>query len=78
MVRDRVQQLPLGIRRLYYFNSVGAIGWLVKGRLLKEQHPREENFRLMSLVTRFLRPIERLIHPPFGISLIAILQRQSA
>ena len=64
--------------RLYYFNSVGAIDWLVRGKPLKEQHHREENFHLMNLVTRFLRPVERLVHPPFGISLIAILQRQSA
>jgi SAM-dependent methyltransferase len=78
MLRDRVRDLPLTIRRLYYFNSVGALGWLVKGRLLKEQHHNEENFHLMNMVTRFLRPLERLVHPPFGISLIAILQRHAA
>jgi SAM-dependent methyltransferase len=78
MLRHRVRDLPLAIRRLYYFNSIGALGWLVKGKLLKEQHHSEENFHLMNLVTRFLRPVERVFHPPFGISLIAILQRQAA
>jgi SAM-dependent methyltransferase len=78
MLRDRVRGLPLTVRRLYYFNSVGALGWLVKGRLLREQHHTEENFHLMNMVTRVLRPLERLVHPPFGISLIAILQRHAA
>lgn len=78
MLRERVRCLPLAIRHLYYFNSVGAIGWLIKGRLLKEQRYNEENFRLMNLVTRVLRPVERMVRPPFGISLIAILQRQEA
>jgi hypothetical protein len=32
----------------------------------------------MNMVTRVLRPLERLVHPPFGISLIAILQRHAA
>lgn len=78
MLRARIERLPLAIHRLYYFNSVGAIGWLIKGRLLKEQHHCEENFHLMNMVTRVLRPVERLVHPPFGISLIAILRRQPA
>jgi hypothetical protein len=38
----------------------------------------EENFHLMNVVTRVRRPVERLVHFPFGMSLIPILQRQAA
>lgn len=76
-LRQRLDGLPLTLRYLYYFNSLGTLGWWVKGRLLKERRHNEENFHLMNMATRFLRPAERLVRPPFGISLIAILERQA-
>jgi SAM-dependent methyltransferase len=75
MLRQRLQGLPLREHTLYYFNIVGAAGWFVKARLLQEQRHNEENFHLMNMITRLMRPVERLVHPPLGISLIAILQR---
>src|SRR5262249_37058975 len=36
MLRERLSSFPVEIVRLYYFNLVGALGWFVKGRVLKE------------------------------------------
>lgn len=64
------------ITRLYYFNSIGAIGWWAQYRLLGRKTHGEGQFALMDALIPGLRVIEGLIAPPFGLSLVAILQRK--
>jgi SAM-dependent methyltransferase len=61
---------------LYYFNALAAFGWFVKGRLLKETKQEDENFTLMNAVLPFVSRAEKLLRPPFGLSLIAVLKRR--
>jgi SAM-dependent methyltransferase len=61
---------------LYHFNAVAAFGWFLKGRLLKETKQADENYALMNAVLPFASRAEKLIRPPFGLSLVAILKRR--
>jgi SAM-dependent methyltransferase len=76
VLRERLEGLPLTIRRLRYFNSLGALGWWLKGRVLKAKVQEESDYRLMGLAVPFLRPLEAAIPQPFGLSLIAVMERQ--
>lgn len=61
---------------LYYFNALAAFGWFLKGRVLKETKQADENYALMNAVLPFVSRAERLVRPPFGLSLVAILKRR--
>jgi SAM-dependent methyltransferase len=61
---------------LYYFNALAAFGWFLKGRILKETKQEDENWAVMNMVLPFVSRAERLIRPPFGLSLVAILRRR--
>jgi hypothetical protein len=60
---------------LYHFNAIASFGWFLKGRVLKETKQADENYALMNAVLPFVSRAEKLLRPPFGLSLIAILRR---
>jgi SAM-dependent methyltransferase len=74
-LRARLSQFPVEVVRLYYFNLVGALGWFVKGRVLKETRQSEENYQAMNLLIPLVSRMERICPPPFGLSLIAIARK---
>lgn len=62
---------------LYRFNAPAALGWLLKGRVLRETAQADENYALMNAVLPVVSRAESLVRPPFGLSLVAILRRRS-
>ncbi|MBI3565995.1 MAG: hypothetical protein HY079_12415, partial [Elusimicrobia bacterium] len=61
---------------LYHFNALAAFGWFLKGRVLKETKQEDENWAVMNAVLPFVSRAEKLIRPPFGLSLVAVLRRR--
>jgi 2-polyprenyl-3-methyl-5-hydroxy-6-metoxy-1,4-benzoquinol methylase len=55
-----------------YFNAVGAIGWWVQYKLLRRKIHEEGHFGVMNALVPLLRPLERAVEPPFGLSVVAI------
>ena len=70
--------LPSGFRTgwVRHMNALGGLGWFVAGRILRVH---SISIRTVALNERFIVPvgrrIERVIHPPFGQSLIAGARR---
>jgi SAM-dependent methyltransferase len=69
------RQTGLRIRKLHYMNSIGFFGWWTNAHLLKRQAQSE---RQIEIFDRYLVPpmsaLERLLAPPFGQSLLAVLE----
>lgn len=63
------------LRTLYYFNLVGAFGWFLKGRILRQSTHADSNYTLMNRLLPVMRVVEHNIHPPFGMSLVAVIER---
>ena len=61
---------------LRYMNLVGALGWWVNAKLLRriEQSESQIAFFNSAIVPIFSR-LEAIIHPPFGQSLFAVLEK---
>ena len=59
-----------------YINMMGALGWLVNGRILRRRVPPTGQLRLINRLVPALRFFETLINPLFGISLLTISQKQ--
>jgi len=66
---------PLEIR---YFNSVGAIGWWAQYKLLRRKVHGQGSFGAMKRIIPLLRPLERTLAPPFGLSVIALCRKARA
>ena len=65
------------IRDIYYMNSLGVFGWLLNNRIVKrrEESPAQVLFYDKAVVP-WLSRIERVIRPPFGLSLVAIAEKE--
>jgi SAM-dependent methyltransferase len=74
-IRSLAQRTGLRIRKLHYMNSIGFFGWWTNARILKRQTQSE---RQIEFFDRYLVPpmsaLERLIQPPFGQSMLAVLE----
>ncbi|MSU58489.1 MAG: methyltransferase [Pedosphaera sp.] len=66
---------PGKILKLYYFNLIGVPGWFIKGRVLKQRQHTNDNYAIMNALLPVVRPLERLIAPPLGMSVICVFRK---
>lgn len=55
-----------------YMNSLGALGWCINGRILRQTVPPSGQLKLFNLITPVLRAMEKAFPVPFGISLVTV------
>lgn len=56
-------------------NFLGALGWFVAGRIMKENTVKEGNIKIFNLIAPFFLPLEDLFEPPIGTSILLIVQK---
>ncbi len=71
-----LEQAGFSIQRLRYYNLPGIVGWWLNGRLLRRQVPPKGQLRLFNRLVPLVRAVERRIHAPIGLSLMAVAQRR--
>ena len=59
---------------LRHVNPIGAIGWAVRMRLLRQREWPSTSFRVFDRIVPLLRPLDAL-HLPFGLSVWAVARR---
>jgi SAM-dependent methyltransferase len=62
------------VEALRHVNPVGALGWFVRMRLLRQREWPTTSFRVFDRLVPLLRPLDAL-HLPFGLSLWAVARR---
>ena len=63
----------LELLRLRYANAIGLIGWMYNSHVTKARHHSVEQVKLFErFVAPWALPLERLIPPPLGSSLVAV------
>ena len=69
----------LELVRLRYANPIGLIGWMYNSHIAKARHHNLEQVRLFErFVAPWALPLERLIPPPIGSSLVAVGRKTTA
>ena len=63
----------LELIRLQYANAIGLIGWMYNSHVTKARHHSVEQVKLFErFVAPWALPLERMIPPPVGSSLVAV------
>ncbi|HEC34166.1 MAG TPA: methyltransferase domain-containing protein [Chloroflexi bacterium] len=75
---EKLRAAGLQVERLYYLNALGCLGWLVNGRLLHQTVPPVGFLRWFNLLVPLVAWLERMVRPPFGLSLISVSSRPAA
>lgn len=76
-LRGLLTRSGFAVTRLYSFNMVGAAGWWVQYRLLRQSIHQKGHFRLMHAAMPAMRAVESRVKPPFGLSLVAVARKPS-
>lgn len=56
-------------------NFLGALGWFISGRVLKENAVKGENIKIFNLIAPLFLLLEDLFEPPIGTSILLIAQK---
>ncbi len=75
-LRRKLLAAGFTIHRLFYMNSLGALGWFVNNRILKRgSHNPSQVLFYDKFAVPLVRVIENMFKPPFGLSLVAIAEK---
>lgn len=73
-LRQRLEMADFKVESLRFFNIAATLPWLINGRFLRRAYLPNDQVSLADKLVPFLK-LEKLIGPPFGISLIAIARK---
>jgi SAM-dependent methyltransferase len=74
-LRSLLSRSGLDIVRLHRFNMVGAAGWWIQYRLLRQRIHSQGHFKILQTLLPFLRGLEARVKPPIGLSLVAVTRK---
>jgi len=60
------------IQHITYFNLFGALGWFLNGKVLKRRELSENALNLFDSLVKVFIFIEKIMHVPFGASLLVV------
>ena len=73
-LRTALLEAGFTLQSLKFFNLAATLPWFINGRLLRRAYLPNEQVNLANNLVPLLK-LEKLIGPPFGISLIAIARK---
>lgn len=76
-LREKLEQTGFVVEKVYFFNIVGLLSWMVRDRIEKNNVQLDPGqIALFDKIVPFLRVIETVIPVPIGISLIAVARKK--
>ncbi len=68
----RLSQAGLTCITQRYINALGSIGWLINGKILRQDVPPTGQLHFFNRLVPLLKRLERSMDMPFGISLLTV------
>ena len=72
---EKLVKASFQIEKLYYFNSVGLLSWIIRDKIQRSGGLRPYQISAFDSIVPLLKRVESKIRMPVGISLIAIAQK---
>ncbi len=76
--RDKLERCGFQVVLQKYVNMLGALGWLVNGRVLRRQVPPRGQLRVLNRLVPMLRRLENWFPAPFGVSVLSVCRKAGA
>lgn len=73
----KLASVGLTVEQQDYINPIGALGWLVNGRLLRREVPPVGQLKLFNRIMPLVNATERVIKVPFGLSVLSVSRRSN-
>lgn len=74
-IRQRLEKEKFRILQFKTLNLIGAIGWFISGKVLRNKIVDQSKIKVFSLLAPIFLRIEDLINPPFGTSFLIIAKK---
>jgi SAM-dependent methyltransferase len=71
-----ISNLDVEVIKCHYLNCLGAFGWFIKGRILKDRRSASSNYVITNALLPIVSLIEGIVKPPFGLSLVIVLKKK--
>lgn len=74
-IRKKLEKIGFKIIKSKRLNFLGAFGWFIVGRVLKQKTVQEGNIKIFNLIAPLFLQIEKFVEPPIGTSILIIAQK---
>lgn len=75
-LNNNLKNLGFNIIKSRRLNFLGAIGWFVAGKILKEEEVGQGKIGIFNFLAPIILPIEDIVKPPIGTSLLLIVKKK--
>lgn len=75
-ILSKLKSSGFNILRSRKLNFLGALGWFVAGKILGEKTIGDERIKIFNFLAPYVLPLENLIEPPIGTSILVIAQKE--
>ena len=72
---DTLKKIGFKIFKARKLNLLGAIGWFIAGKLLKDRKVDDKKIKIFNLISPPLLFLENFLEPPVGISILLVVQK---
>jgi SAM-dependent methyltransferase len=74
-IRALAREAGVRLQRLHHVNAIGLLGWWWAGKVARDTRIRPEKARFVDRLVPYLSAVERIVRPPFGQSIFAVIAR---
>jgi SAM-dependent methyltransferase len=71
-LRQALETAGFRVEAMRWFNLLGLPGWWLNGKVLRRERLPAFQLGAYNVLSRFVLPVEQLLGPPLGLSLIAV------
>lgn len=76
VIKKQLQEMGFRIIFKRKLNLLGAIGWFIAGKVLKNKQVEEDKIKIFNLISPFFLLLENIVEPIIGTSVLIIAQKK--
>lgn len=74
-LQEMLKQIGFTIEKKRKLNWLGALGWFIAGRIIKQRNVEKKNIRIFNLISPLTLRMENIVEPPIGTSILIVAQK---